>query len=74
MRVEMGELEVVKPRFPYNCFGIQCKFTLINEENFKKETSVSAYRNRQGMDDPVTKEEYAEALELIAKQLRELKL
>lgn len=73
MQIEMGDIEVWKSDLN-NSFGIIVKYTLRTPYGFKKECNVSARKNNRKIFTPVTKEDYAEALELIAKQLRDIKL
>lgn len=74
MRIEMGSLEAVKRTCgSHLTFGITQKYTLIREDGYKKEFSAAAHKEYTSFEGP-TYTDYAEALELIAKQLRELKL
>jgi hypothetical protein len=70
----MGELAVIKKALGCRLhFGIVQKYVLVKEDGFKKEAFFSTHKNLDGFVGP-THTDYAEALELIAKQLRELKL
>ncbi len=73
MQIVMGNIEVRSEQgSPYSRFSIICKYTLKTPDGFKKESSVSARHDHLFEWTYPSKEEYAEALEIIAKQLREL--
>lgn len=71
IKIRMGELKVHVPTTPYSCFGIAIEYILIDEKEFEKKSSISAYRYNQGFD-PILKEHYIGILDSLIRQLKGL--
>ena len=55
------------------CFSITLHYTLITEDEFEKKQVISACKSLAYFEDP-SKEDYIGVLDLIIKQLKELKV
>ena len=77
MKIEMGEI-VVKDVTSnvsklHSVFGITIHYTLITTDDFQKKQTISAYKEHSVFE-PITREDYIEALEICVEQLKGLKV